>query len=216
MTIHNNTLTDTLGQIKFSQAPAQGAGATPLLCARWGSLALLACALTACAPSHNWREVRHEGVPGSALFPCKPERAVRDVAMLGPGSPAAALHMMSCEVQGRTFAWAAWPLPGPDQGPEVMRAWQQASWASLGQSLAPEAQAPAGWSAKPVAPAGAVAAMRWHGPATNHKGQAIEAQWLMLHTAGWAMQWAVYGPAASPELLEPFWTEVKLPPVGQP
>lgn len=174
----------------------------------------LMLALAGCAPSHNWREVRHEGVPGVALFPCKPDRAVRDVAMLGPQSPTAPLHMMSCDVQGRTYAWAAWPLQGIEQGHAVMQAWQQASWASLMQRQGPHQEPPAGWVARPVSQAGAVVAVRWQGPAVNHRGQAIEAHWLMLYTPEWAMQMAVYGPAASPALLEPFWTELKLPQAG--
>ena len=180
----------------------------------WASAGLLLGALAGCAPSHNWREVRHEGVPGSVLFPCKPERAVRDVAMLGPNTPTAPLHMMSCEVQGRTFAWAAWPLQEPAVGADVMQKWQQASWASLGQSVAGNPQVPAGWVTNPVVQAGAVSAVRWQGPAVKHTGQAIEAQWLMLYSANWAMQLAVYGPPASPELLEPFWRELKLAPGG--
>jgi hypothetical protein len=173
-------------------------------------------ALAGCAPSHNWREVRHEGVPGVALFPCKPDRAVRDVAMMGPQSLAAPLHMMSCDVEGRTFVWAAWPLQAAEQGPVVMQAWQQASWTSLGQPQGPNLKVPEGWTASPLTQAGALSAVRWQGPAINHKGQTIEAQWLMLYTAEWAMQLAVYGPKASPELIEPFWTELKLPLAVQP
>lgn len=169
-------------------------------------------ALAGCSPSHNWREVRHEGVPGTTLLPCKPDRAIREVAMLGPNTTPAPLHMMSCDVQGRTFVWAAWPLQDMQQGHAALLAWQQAGWASLRQTVAPGASAPPGWQVQPVSQPGAIMAARWQGPGINHTGQAIEAHWLMLYTADWAMQFAVYGPAASPELLEPMWGYIQLSP----
>lgn len=221
MTIQYNCLKDAATNIKFSAAGRQIQATNPLLCARWWhrrltwvytlGLAAMAWTLVGCTPGHNWREVRHEGVPGSALLPCKPDRAVRDVAMLGPDKPAAPLHMMSCDVQGRTFAWAAWPLEGAHQGHEVIQAWQKAGWASLRQPVAAGEEAPEGWSMQTVNQTGALMAVRWQGPGVNHQAVPIDAHWLMLYTAEWAMQLAVYGPAASPELLELFWTEVKLP-----
>ena len=221
MTIQYNCLKDSAARKKFSAAGPTILAHKPLLCARhtpralaavyWAGLAILVWAMAGCTPGHNWREVRHEGVPGNALMPCKPDRAVRDVAMLGPDKPAAPLHMMSCDVQGRTFAWAAWPIEGAQQGHDVIQAWQKAGWASLRQPLAPGQEAPAGWRVQPVSQAGALMAVRWQGPGVNHHAVPIEAHWLMLYTAEWAMQLAVYGPAASPELLELFWTEVKLP-----
>lgn len=220
MTIYSNWFKDLATGIKFSGAGGAKPPHKPLLCAEWASRALiyiygaalvaLAMALVGCAPSHNWREVRHEGVPASAMLPCKPDRAVRDVAMLGPDTPSAPLHMMSCDVQGRTFAWAAWPIEDAQQGHAALQAWQRAGWASLRQDLEPQQEAPARWSVEPVSQAGALMAQRLKGPGINHQGLDIEAHWLMLYTPHWVMQFAVYGPAASPELIEPLWTHIQL------
>lgn len=222
MTIQYNWLKDSAARIKFSAAGPTKRARKPLLCARWWhqrltwvytlGLVAMVWTLAGCTPGHNWREVRHEGVPGSALLPCKPDKAVREVAMLGPNGPAAPLHMMSCDVQGRTFAWAAWPIQGAQQGHDVIQAWQKAGWASLRQPVAPGQDAPAGWRVQPVSQAGALMAVRWQGPGVNHQAAPIEAHWLMLYTAEWAMQFAVYGPPASPDLIEPMWSHIQLQP----
>lgn len=224
MTIQRNRIIDLVGSQKFSVGQSLAFGPPkPLLCARKSQqslryvyvLLILAwlCLLAACSPTHNWREVRHADVPATAMLPCKPDRAVREVAMLGPNTPAAPLHMMSCDVQGRTFAWAAWPLEGPQQGHDAVLAWQKAGWSSLRQTVAEANDAPPGWQVQPVTLAGALMAVRWQGSGVNHQGQTIQVHWLMLYSPQWVMQFAVYGPPANAELLEPMWAYIQLPPL---
>ena len=43
----------------------------------------VALALTACSPAFNWRETVIEATQLSAMFPCKPEKAARKVALGG-------------------------------------------------------------------------------------------------------------------------------------
>jgi len=62
---------------------------------------LLLAALTGCAPTLDWREVRVDGGSLTALFPCRPERRVRDLVLAG--APLR-MEMTSCAVAGTTFA----------------------------------------------------------------------------------------------------------------
>ena len=72
--------------------------------ARWCSATCVgACviALTACAPALNWRDVRVPGGELSALFPCKPDHFVRQVALAGAPRQ---MHLSSCAAAGSTYA----------------------------------------------------------------------------------------------------------------
>lgn len=174
---------------------------------RLGACLLLSAAgaLTiACSPAYNWRDVRHEGAPLRALMPCKPERAERDVPLLGPGVPPSHLQMMSCDAGGNTFVLAVVRLPdalAEDAASQALRQWRQASWSSLRQAVPAEGGAPQGWAATPCQVAGASTAECWSGPGLNHQGEPLTAQirWAVRH--GWMLQAAIYGravPAAVP------------------
>ena len=44
---------------------------------------LTGCALAACSPTFNWREVRAEPTALKAMLPCKPDKGARNVPMAG-------------------------------------------------------------------------------------------------------------------------------------
>lgn len=202
MTIQRSFQVETPCGSKFKQR-------LPVLCAGWAVAAFLVVA--GCAPAFNWRLVQHDGVPATALMPCKPDRATREVAMLGPQGPTATLHLMSCEVDALTFAWAAWPVDSRAQGQEAIAAWQRAGWASLGQTVPAGQAAPDGWKPMAVTNPRVVSTQQWTGPAVNHQGHAIEAHWLMVQQQGWVMQLAMYGPPADAEVVKTFMGELQWP-----
>ncbi len=170
----------------------------------------LSLGLVACTPAWNWREARHEGAPVQALMPCKPDRADREVPLLGQGGPLLTLRMMSCDTAGATFAVAAVRLPAGADGPAAMRRWRQASWASLKQTVAPAEgdAAPPGWAARPLNVAGAERSEAWQGPGLAHDGRPLQA-WMALAQRGeWLVQAAVYGEAVPDEALDTFFGAV--------
>lgn len=61
------------------------------------------CALAACAPALDWREVRPAGSQVQALFPCKPTVQVRRVTLAGQ---AVRLSLHACSAGGQTWALA--------------------------------------------------------------------------------------------------------------
>ncbi len=177
-----------------------------------GGLAMAAMlGLAACSPTHNWREVRHEGAPIQALLPCKPERAEREVPLLGPDQPLARLYMMSCDVQGRTYVLAALAVPAAQSSDDALGRWRQAAWASLRQTVPPQASAPTGWTRQPPLPQ-APAAQHWRGPAVDHRGQALQAEILWLAEPGWLAQAAVYAPQIDAEVRQTFFESVRISP----
>lgn len=90
---------------------------------RFPGLALpvvLALAGLGCSPVLDWREVR----PDDALlllFPCKPERHTRQVAIEGERL---SMSMASCAADGQTFALAYLDAPSPDRMDSLMQALQ--------------------------------------------------------------------------------------------
>lgn len=65
-------------------------------------LPLLGCAwAAACSPPLDWREIRPEGSPMVAMFPCRPDRHARDVTLAGARLR---MNLLVCEAAGNTFA----------------------------------------------------------------------------------------------------------------
>jgi hypothetical protein len=61
------------------------------------------CGLLGCTPAFNWRDVAFDGLPVSALLPCKPDRATRTVPLAGAPRQ---MVMAGCEAGGATFTVA--------------------------------------------------------------------------------------------------------------
>lgn len=166
--------------------------------------------LTACSPSHNWRQVRHESVPGRLLLPCKPETAVREVPLLGPGQPAVELSMLSCDVGDQTFAWGAVRLPDGATTAAAMEAWRRAGWISLQQTVPADQLAPAGWQRTVAQVPGGGGAERWMGVGRNHRGDTINVHVQWAHAQGWLHQVALYGGAPTPDTVSTLFESLDL------
>lgn len=89
---------------------------------------LLLLALAACQPSLNWRESRSDASPLSALLPCKPDRATRDVPMAGQ---TVTLDMLGCDAAGATFAISHTRLSDPMQAGPALAGWRTAVLANI-------------------------------------------------------------------------------------
>ena len=86
-------------------------------------------ALSACAPTFNWRELPIGSTALQALFPCKPETVTRQVPIAQAGRDVA---MRSCDTGGVTFAMAHAALSDPGQAPAVLSDWRASTLAGLG------------------------------------------------------------------------------------
>lgn len=71
---------------------------------------VLAALLSACAPGHDWREARSADGVVAVLFPCKPQRHERRVAIDGQDVK---LALMACEAGGQTWGLASADVSDP-------------------------------------------------------------------------------------------------------
>lgn len=97
----------------------------------WTLLAV-ALSLAGCSPSLDWRSVRMDDAGLTALFPCKPERAVRPVELQGRSVE---LSMAGCDADGATFAVSHMVLPpgtGAADAGAVLAQWRGATLARIG------------------------------------------------------------------------------------
>ena len=70
----------------------------------WAELGLAVLAfsgLASCAPALDWREFSPEGSRLTAVFPCRPDRHSRQVALPGATAP---MQMVVCAAGGATYA----------------------------------------------------------------------------------------------------------------
>lgn len=166
--------------------------------------------LAACTPTHNWRQARHESAPGRLLLPCKPEKAVREIPLLGPGQPAVELSILSCDVGDQTFAWGAVRVPDGATPAVALHAWRRAGWISLQQTVPVDQAVPAGWQQVVAQVPGSAGAERWTGAGRNHRGATIAVHVQWAYTPGWLHQVALYGGAPSPDVVSTLFESLDL------
>jgi hypothetical protein len=81
-------------------AQKQGSGQQCMAQAAHLLVVISALSLVAgCTPAFNWRDVAFDGLPVSALLPCKPDRATRAVPLAGAPRQ---MVMAGCEAGGAT------------------------------------------------------------------------------------------------------------------
>jgi hypothetical protein len=158
--------------------------------------------LAACAPSHDWRQMRSADGVVEALFPCKPTLHERRIGIAG-GS--VKLSLMACDAGGQTWGLASAELGDPARHGEVL-------------------DALAGAAAGNVAAAASTAALVVPG-ATPHPGSRrlrlegrrpdatpVRMQ-LALFTHGTRVyQATVLGERVSDELADTFFESLRVPP----
>ncbi|QMV71460.1 hypothetical protein HS961_00655 [Comamonas piscis] len=123
-----------------------------------------AALLGACSPALNWRSVALDDVPLALMLPCKPDRAVRDVAW---GTQQLSVSMVGCEADGATYTLAH-AVVQPQDAAVVMGDWQKALYQQL--------QIPDAWQPLP----GQV--LVW--PGTLELPQARQVQWQGKNAQG--------------------------------
>jgi len=98
----------------------------------WG-VAWAALALVSCSPALNWREVRPEGSDLVAMFPCKPDRFVRQVPLAGSRVE---MQLVSCAVDGVSYAVVHARVADPMQVGPALDALRSAAAANIGGQAA--------------------------------------------------------------------------------
>ena len=85
-------------------------------------------ALGACSPTLDWRQVRPEGSPLQALFPCKPKTHARTVALAGAQ---VRMSLYACTTGNHTYALSLADMGDPAQVTPALRALREATASNL-------------------------------------------------------------------------------------
>jgi len=165
------------------------------------AMALLGAGMVAaCSPTFNWREVRAEPTPLTAMMPCKPDTVARDVPMAGRKVKLTAL---SCEAGGATFALLFADIGDPARLGEALAQWKTATLSNLRTAAAQEGT---------FRPPGALAL-----PQSLHvvaSGQRADGSKVESHAAYFAQgshvfQAVIYASRLEPEHAESFFSGLK-------
>ena len=95
--------------------------------ARW--VIGLAAFLFGCSPALNWREIRPADSGVLALFPCKPDRFTRNLAL---GGEKLQMVLNSCAAEGATYALSYVQLADAAKVNAVLQAMHAAAASNLG------------------------------------------------------------------------------------
>lgn len=159
-------------------------------------LATVALALfaAACTPTLNWREVPIG--PVHAMLPCKPDHGTRTVRLMEQDWE---MHMTGCEAGGALYAISYLQLADTAMASAMTQVWRQS--ALLRMHAAPPADAALALSSGANAPT-----VQARGRQTD--GSAVQAQlhWFLVGTQ--LFHAAVYAPRLSPEMTEPFFSDL--------
>ena len=157
--------------------------------------------LQACSPTLNWRDVRLDPTPIVALFPCKPERAARDVSL---GDQTLNLNLLACDAGDAKFAVAYADTQDANKTGPLLASWKTVTLANM------RATAPAD---VPVNIKG-VAALAAKGVLANGvrpDGSAVALQAVWFASGTHIFQASIYSDVARPQAAETYFSGLRLP-----
>ncbi|MES2944418.1 MAG: hypothetical protein V4772_16235 [Pseudomonadota bacterium] len=168
-------------------------------------------ALAACSPTFNWRDVRPEDTRLGLLFPCKPDKAEKKVAI---GGQPTNLRLLSCDAGDVTFAVTVAELGAASKAAMALEQWQNATLLNM--------------RATPVAPSGdknadatQLTAFKLPGAALlpaavmvkargrRADGTAVSGQALYFAQDSQVFQAVIYADKIPPEVAETFFASLK-------
>lgn len=163
-----------------------------------GALAGLAAA---CTPSLNWREVRPEGSELVALFPCKPDRRMREVPLAGRPVQ---MQLVSCAIDGVSYAVVHARVADPLQVGPALQALRESAAANLGATPVDEAP----FRVTGMTPQ--AQALRFAAAGRAADGRAVQEQAGVFAHGLSVYQATVVGPRLDPQAIETFFSGLKL------
>jgi hypothetical protein len=109
----------------------------------------LLLAVAACSPALDWREVRPEDSGMVAMFPCKPQRLARSLALAGD---TVEMRLASCTAQDTTYAIGYATLSDPGRVTPAIEQLRRAAAANIGaKPVGGSAWSVAGMTPNPLA-----------------------------------------------------------------
>ncbi len=167
---------------------------------RWRS-GVAAFVLAACTPALDWREVRPVDSEAVALFPCKPQRASRDVMLAGVR---VRMHLASCTAQAVTYALGYALLGDPADVNTALNEMRSASAANIGAKTATRSA----WSVSGMTPNPLAEKLTMQGH--DAQGEAVREEAAFFVKGLRVYQATIVGPKLDKEAVDTFFSGLKL------
>lgn len=155
-----------------------------------------------CSPTFNWRDVRPDQTPLSALFPCKPDQGARRVSL---GAKEVTMTMLGCHAGAATFTLAYADTKDVASTGAVLGHWKLATLGTM------RAQAS---SELPFLPKGASIlpqSVQVQAMGVRPDGTAMAAQAVWFAVGSLVFQAAIYADTISPAVAETYFSGLRLP-----
>lgn len=157
--------------------------------------------LAACSPALNWRETRLSGL--TALLPCKPDQAQRDVQL---GTRTVRMEMQGCDKQSTLFAISHIALRTPAQASEVIADWRSSTLANMRSTAAVGKPFPVkGLATHPVA-------VQIDTQGMDASGAPVQAKLAWFVSGTDVFHLAVYSPKLVEAMTEPLFSDLRISP----
>jgi hypothetical protein len=169
---------------------------------RWRG-ALVVLALAACAPALDWREVRPAESEAVAMFPCKPQRASRDVTLAGAK---VRMHLAACSAETVTYALGHVLLADPSKVNAALAELRAASAANIGARAA----SGVAWSVPGMTPNPLAEKLVMEG--RDAAGETVREEAAFFVKGLRVYQATVVGPQLDREAVDTFFSGLKLTP----
>ena len=161
----------------------------------------IGCAVAACSPTFDWREVRMAQGGLVATLPCKPEKDSRTVPMAGRDVQ---LQALSCSTGGATFAVLTAEIQDASRAGDVLAQWKAATLANLHSASAREsAFVPLGARKLPQSLQVVTSGQR-------ADGSKVESHAAYFARGAQVFQAVIYADRLKPDVAEPFFSGLKL------
>ena len=158
------------------------------------------CALSACSPTFDWREVRLEPSNLKAMLPCKPDKASRPVPMAGRQVE---LQVLGCDAGGATFALLSADLGDATRSGEALAHWKQATLSNLRTAKGQE---------RPFLPPGGIAlreSLQVVATGARADGSRVESHAAYFARGSQVFQAVVYADTLKPEWADTFFNGLR-------
>jgi hypothetical protein len=164
------------------------------------SLLFTGCAVLACSPTFDWREVRTPQGGLVAMLPCKPDQGARAVPM---ADRQVNLEALSCSTGGANFAVLTADIQDAARAGEVLAQWKAATLANLHSPAAQEtAFQPPGARRLPQS-------LQVVASGRRADGSKVESHAAYFTRDTHVFQAVIYTDQLKPEVAEPFFSGLK-------
>jgi hypothetical protein len=155
-----------------------------------------------CYPTLNWREVRPEGIPVHALFPCKPSQQMRAVTLAGATVD---LTVLACVAGGATYAIGHADMADPQRTTAALGELEDSAARNLEAARAPAVAA----RVEGMTPNERAGRLVLHGKLPD--GTKVDEQLVLFAKDTRVFQATVLGKKIDPEAAEMFFVGLRLP-----